>query len=110
MLDSAFLSQSDRNSIVGDVVQKVGGAIEGIDDPLKFTAGFGELFTTLFSEYFVIGVCLMNDIDDGILGALVDIADEVIGAFFTGFDLVHVIHGLVDDSTTGTRCGHRDIN
>ena len=66
-------------------MQKIGGAIERIDDPHEFILAAA---ARLFGEHRVLRITAANGRDDVRFGLAVDIRDEIIAAF--GVDLERI--------------------
>src|SRR5690606_537469 len=79
----AFIFTGDRNREVGHAVNKIGGAIEGIDNPFVIRI-FAWLGTAFLTANAVIGVSLAQMIDNFFFGRFIYFRDKVITAF--GFD------------------------
>ena len=74
----ALLDERDGHRVDRQPVDEVGGAVEGIDDPLV-AAGPGDL-ASLLGQDAVIGEAVPQEADDQRLGPAVDLGDEVDGA------------------------------
>lgn len=70
--------QGDGDGEVRKVVEKICCPIQGIDDPDKFIT---PLLARLFCKYAVIGIRLMDRVDDYLLRPLVDLGDEIVVTF-----------------------------
>ena len=94
VLQAIEMADANGDAELRHAVDEVGGAIEGVDDPLEVLIGNA---ATFFGEDAVIRVGAVDDLDDGGLGALVDIGDEIIVRLAGDVDFIDPIEAAVDD-------------
>ena len=80
-------------------MNKVGGAIQGIENPYVFGIGIANL-SGFFAEYGVVGVALMNQLNNCIFGSLVHLRDKFVLPFHLYFQSVELT-GLARDDVAG---------
>ena len=79
MCDLATLPERDGDRILRKAVDEVGGAVERINDPDVFGVTLRRFRDTgLFSNEAMIWVGLLLHLNDGLLGRLIDFADEIV--------------------------------
>ena len=106
MLDPSANAASDRDGKLWKAVQKVGGAIKWINDPLKGAVADGAAFLT---EEGVIRIGPTNDLDNFGFGCSIDFRHKVITTLTRDFQGVEAIEAT-DDHVCGAACGaHGDI-
>src|SRR6186713_2091895 len=71
------ITEGDRYRKLGDAVDEVGGAVDGIDDPQGITIHRLSAGTTLLTQNLVVGVVRADAADKGVLHQLVRMADVV---------------------------------
>ena len=102
-----FVSHGDRDSEDGKAVNVVRRAVEGVDNPLEVVR---TLSAALFSEYRVIGVVLVNDLDDGLLSAMIDLRHELVSTLVRDLEPVKLVQ-MTNHDVARLACGlHRDID
>ena len=91
-----------RHAKLRKTVQEVGRAVERIDNPdrVGFTTRAG-----LFGEDGVVGVVVVNDLDDRGFGGTVDLADEIVVSFLLDLELVELVV-MPDQYGAATACCH----
>jgi hypothetical protein len=77
--------QRDRHRVDREAVQEVGGAVQRVDDPGELAVLGAMLAAGLLGQDAVAGVGLEQRLDDGLLGRLVDLGDEVVGPLLPTF-------------------------
>ena len=96
--DDAAMREGDRDAVLGEAVDKVGGAIDRVDDPLIFILVVRVGGSSRFlGQERVVRVGLGQHLDDGLFGRLVDVGDEIVMLFFRDDDAVEVKRGAIDD-------------
>lgn len=106
MLDPPADTAGNRDRKLRKPVQKVGGAIEWINDPLKRAVADGAAFLT---EEGVIRIGPTNDLDDLGFGRSIDFGHKVITTLTCDFQGVEAIEAA-NDNVCGASCGaHGDI-
>ena len=79
----------DRDGELREAVQVVRRAVERIDDPLVLVVAGRAAF---FGEDRVIGVVILDDLDDRGFGGLVDLRDEFVAAFLDDLERLELVH------------------
>jgi hypothetical protein len=102
----AAVLDADRDAVLRKAVDEIRGAVQRVDDPAEFVRVDG---AGLLGEDRVVGVRLVDDVDDRGLGGLVDLGDEVVGALRAHHELRAVERGAVDDRAGAPRRFHRDV-
>ena len=98
MRDDAAMLQRDRYAILRKAVNEVGGAVERIDDPDVFIVVVQVGGSTRFlGQDCVVGIGLVQHLDDRLFGGMVDFGDEIVVLFFSDLEAVEVERGAVDD-------------
>ena len=96
--DDAAMRERDRDAVLRETVDKVGGAIDRVDDPLIFILVVRVGGSSRFlSQERVVRVGFGQHLDDGLFGRLVDVGDEIVMLFFRDDDAVEVKRGAIDD-------------
>ncbi len=97
------MQQRDRHRKLWKAVQKIGGAVEWVDDPLVLVtvmrAGF-------LSQYAVLRVGLAQGMDNDVFSLAVDLGDEVVTVLAgdrQGVQTVDVTDNQIARGTSGTR-------
>src|SRR5580692_11407533 len=105
-LQFALMLDRDRYRKHRETVQEIGGAIQWIDDPdrLILTAA-----ATLLGQNGMIGIELVDDLDDLAFGRTVDFADVVVTAFGADFQAVQPYQGANNDFAGATCGAHGNI-
>ena len=87
-------------------MQIVGRSVERINDP----HGIGlTLHTRLLGEDRVVGIVVLDDLDDGGLGGAIDIADKIVMPFLLNLELVQLVEVPDEDGAATACCHHSHI-
>ena len=82
MFQFSFVFQGDGDAVLGEAMDEVGGAVQGVDHPLKVCpVTLAADFAGFLGENAVIRVGLEDDFDDALFGSPVPLGDEVVHAF-----------------------------
>lgn len=108
MFGFAFYAQGDGNGKVRNAFDKVGRAIQWVNDPLVVRIGTGNL-TRLFSNNAVLRVRFFDGVNDGRFGFTVNVGHEVIAAFLDSLNVLGLGEGFYYNLTGVARSAHGDI-
>ena len=75
---TAFDTQPDRDCENGKSMDEIRRAVERVDDPLKIAAAAG---TTLLGQYRVLGVALVDGLDNNLLSRVINLCYIIIFGF-----------------------------
>ena len=108
LLDLAFVGQRDGNGVLRVAVQKIGGAVQRIDDPLVFggVAGAGAGF---FGQDGMFRVGFENGLDDGGFRGVVDFGNKIVGFFLFDADDIQIQRSALDQTGGTAGCLDRDV-
>ena len=98
----------DRNRVLWVAVQKVRGTVERIrdyDEPLGRHRGWGQLL----AQHDRFREAALDDLNDSLLGCLVDLTDEIGPAFRLPNELVAVSAGIANHDGTRASRFERDV-
>jgi hypothetical protein len=99
---------TNRNRKHREAVQVIGGAVERINDPDSVGSRVTAL-AGLFGDDRMLGIVLLNDVDDSALGGTICLADVIVMAFDLDFEPFQ-LDQVSDQHGTCTARGHyRDI-
>ena len=101
-----MLRHRDRDRENGEAVQIVRRPVERIDDPLVLVLARGAAF---FGEDRVVGIVILDDLDDRLFGQLVDTRDVVAAPLlghFQGLELIDVTYHELAGSAS---CADGDV-
>ena len=89
-------------------MNKVSGAVNGVDDPFIFSIGVDIFVDGFFASKSVIRVGRLQRVNDDLLHIFIDIGDVVIVTFFSHLDEVWSIKRSRDFLTcqTSSSCGN----
>ena len=99
MFQHPTVSRRDGYRKMRKTVEKVGRAIEGVDDPLPVVVALPPAF---LGQDRVIRVSAADDIDDLLFSAVVHLGNEVIGAFFRHNHVARTVYVAQDDVPAGS--------
>jgi hypothetical protein len=102
LFDFALDRQGDADAVHRQAVNKVGGAVQRVDDPDKFRVFGAVLLARFFGQDAVTGVGSQQCLDDDLFGCVVNIGYEVIDQFLRNADRLHIQRGAVDDGAGGS--------
>jgi len=85
-------------------VQEIGGAIERIDDPEKFSLALLALSSSFFTQEMVVGISFAENVYDFSFSGPVDFTHEVIPAFVVYGKVIDIVHGA-DNQIPRLSCG-----
>ena len=111
VLKTTTVLNSNGHGKMRNAIDKVGGAIERINDPeviFAFTLTF--TVAALFTVKTVVGVGFAQRSNDGFLSSLVHFGDKVIAALDLNIDVVKIVVGSGYDITSLARRTQRHIN
>ncbi len=94
MLQSLLAANANGNGKAWHPVNEIGGAIQGIDDPLIFPVGNSG---SLFGKDTVLGIGTLNDLNDGRFRFLVHFRDKIMGTLGAHPYFVDAIDVAVND-------------
>ena len=94
MLQAVKVANGNGDADLWHAVDEVGGAIEGVNDPLEVFIGDAAAF---LGEDTMLGVGATDNLHDGRLGALIDVRDKVIVRFAGDADFIDPVEAAVDD-------------
>ena len=86
----------------------VRGAVERIDDPRVF--GAGERLAVFLAEDAVIGIRLVQYLDDRVFGVAVDVGDEIVALLLDDVQRVDAIHRAHHDLTRAAAGAKRHVD
>ncbi len=110
MLSDALVLDGNGDGELRKAMNKVGGAIQRIDDPEPVGALFASRGQpALLTEEAVIGVCLLQHIEDGFFGSTIDLGDVVIEPLGLDIHQIYFFSGLGNDFTGGTGGAQRHV-
>ena len=119
MFSAAFDPASDADRKMRYAVDEVGSAIQWVDNPHGICAvALARLKSGLFSLDAVIGVCLAQMGNNGLLGGAVNFGHVVASVLLVDGKNINTFHGTVDHFS-GATCGaegdvqhglHRDVS
>ena len=109
--DLSTVLQCNRDRVLREAMNKVGRAIQGINDPNVFVvvmqiggrAGF-------FGQNRMIRVGLAQHFDDRLLGGLIHFSDKIVMVLGRDAQLLDFERGAIDDRGGATRGFHRGID
>ena len=105
---TAFNAYGDRNREVRQAFDKIGGAIQRIDNPLNVLI-VARQFATLFSNDGVLRVGFANHFDNQSFCITVNIGNKVVAAFLARFDRVRGFIILGNQVAGLARSAHGDV-
>src|SRR5690606_16136425 len=105
----ALVEATNGHGVVGNAPEKVGGPVEGVDDPQIVAVRVADIARFL-PEDAVVGVGLLQVTDDFLLGGAVDVGDEVVAAFFVHLDEIHAFRRANDFVAGAAGCAQGDID
>lgn len=116
--DHAALHQRDRDRILRQTVNEIGGAIERIDNPDMLAQSGIPLdraplrvdVTGLFAQDRMAGEGAKQRFDDRVFGCPIDFGDKVVGLFTGNADGVDIERRAGNDSACATRGPNPDID
>lgn len=94
VLQAVEMADGNGDADLRHAVDEVGGAIEGVNDPLEVFIGDAAAF---LGENPVIGVSAADNLHDGGLCALIDVRDKVIVRLAGDADFIDPVEAAVDD-------------
>ena len=94
-------AQGDGDSNMGNAFNKVGGAIQWVNDPLILRIFFA-LNTKLFADDTVIGISLEQGLDDSLFGLSVYVGHQVVFGLFCGLNIQGITKILGNNLTSIT--------
>src|SRR3989344_1653883 len=101
LFQPAFVLQADRHCKLGVAMEKVGGAVERVDDPEVIVTG---MLTGFFRKNAMVGIGRAHGTDDFGLGHAIDLAHEVVAPL--GFDRQTVESvEMAHNNAAGAACG-----
>ena len=105
LLRAAIDHEGNADAVNGKAVDEVGGAVQRVDDPdmAATLVAFALPATGFFGPDAVIRVSGQQRFDDGLLGRMIDLGDEVVGLLGRDANGLDVERGTVDDRTGGAR-------
>ncbi len=92
---------------MGQTFDKVGGAIQWIDNPLHILI-FACVFTGLFGDNGMLRVRFADSVDNHSLGGFINVSYEIIAAFLVSFNRVGRFVVFGNYITRLARCAHGD--
>jgi len=104
---TAFNAYGDGNGEMGKALNKVGGAIQRIDNPLHILI-FACVLTALFGNDGVLRVRFADSFDNHRFCGFIDVGHEIIAAFLAGLYGVRRLVVLGNNITRLARCAHGD--
>ena len=87
-------------------MQEVGGAVERIDDPDRVVLAAA---AALLGEDRVLGIVLVDDVDDLALGGAIDLADVVVAALGGDLQALEPHQAAHDDLAGAARGAHGNV-
>ena len=90
LLNLAAHRQRNADAVSGKAVDKVGGAIQWIDDPDKFGVFGTVLLARFFGQDAVAGVGTQQGFDDGFFAGVIDFGDKVVDLLLRNAHRFHV--------------------
>ena len=88
MLQFALAPQRHRDRELGEAVQKIGGAVQGVYDPLAFAVPLRAAF---LSQNGMARVGLAYGADDDLFRAPINLGDEIVAAFLRRLDVLRLV-------------------
>ena len=107
MVDYAFDRKRNRYAILRKAMQKIGRAIERVDDPLIIRIHFG--LAGLLGKNAMLGIGLSEHLDDGGFCSAIYLRNEVVGRFQLNGELVQIVGGAANDRARTARRFDGDI-
>ncbi|MNT06613.1 hypothetical protein D3C72_1412890 [compost metagenome] len=92
----AALRQRDGHGVVGQAVDEVRRAVQGIDDPLEFSL-VGTLQPEFLAQHGMVRVSGMQCLDDGLLGGAIDFRDIIARPLASHAESFQIHAGTVDN-------------
>ncbi len=89
-------------------MQIVGGAVQWIDDPRVFRTR--ERFAALFADDAVIGIRLVQYVDDGVFGIAVHVGDEIVARLLYDVQRVDAVHRAHHDLARAASGAKRHVD
>ena len=108
VFEATAILGADRHAEVRNPVKIVGGAVERIDDPRVF--GAGERFAIFLAENAVIGIRLVQYLDDRVFRIAVDVGHEIVALLFDDVQRVDAIHRAHHDLSRATAGAKRHVD
>ncbi len=108
VLEPAAILGADRHAEVRNSVQIVRRAVEWIDDPRVF--GAGERIAVFLADDAVIGIRLVQYLDDRVLRIAIDVGYKIVVLLFDDVQRVDAIHRAHDDLSRATSGAKRHVD
>src|SRR5258706_2416451 len=78
-------------------MQKIGGAVERINDPPVFGFGRGDRGAGFLGQNAMLGIAFANRVDDGVFSGPIDFGNEIVGGLALNRQFVEIAGRAVDD-------------
>ena len=88
VLELSAVAHGDRYGELWESMNVVGRPVEGIDDPFVFMVA---LPTALLGKDRVVGIEVVNDLDNRCLGEVIDLGDELVAALLGDLQRIELI-------------------